>query len=310
MSRPGERWARVYFGVQATAGAVWWVAVFASPFVRETTLGSLDAVAIAALDIPLFVLASAVAAFGVKPAAWLNAGWTVLVAGALGVWAAATGEAGWGVLLMVAAAAASVLALALLVLGYIPTRWIVAGPFTFRLAASRDTVAAHLAATFGQIAVFWGFFLGVLPLAVAFLERRWGLDITFPSAAIVAGAIVFTAASALGIWSGITMAVRGDGTPLPAAMPNRLVIAGPYRYIRNPMATAGIVQGAAVGLMLSSWLVIVYAIVGSMIWNYAVRPLEEADLEERFGAEFGRYRDTVRCWVPRLRAAPIGVKAP
>jgi protein-S-isoprenylcysteine O-methyltransferase Ste14 len=66
------------------------------------------------------------------------------------------------------------------------------------------------------------------------------------------------------------------------------------------MAVAGIVQGAAVGLILSSWLVIVYAVAGSLVWNYAVRPLEEADLERRFGQEFARYRDTVRCWVPRF----------
>jgi len=87
-------------------------------------------------------------------------------------------------------------------------------------------------------------------------------------------------------------------------MPNRLVIAGPYRFVRNPMAMAGVVQGAAVGLMLASWLVVAYAIAGSLVWNSVVRPLEEADLESRFGDEFLRYRMSVRCWVPRLRAVP------
>jgi len=31
-----------------------------------------------------------------------------------------------------------------------------------------------------------------------------------------------------------------------------------------------------------------------------VRPLEEVDLEERFGADYRRYRDSVRCWIPRV----------
>ena len=83
-------------------------------------------------------------------------------------------------------------------------------------------------------------------------------------------------------------------------MPNRLVIAGPYRWIRNPMAVAGIVQGAAVGIILETWLVVAYAVVGSLVRNYAVRPLEETDLTNRFGDEFQQYRDTVRCWIPRV----------
>lgn len=99
------------------------------------------------------------------------------------------------------------------------------------------------------------------------------------------------------------MSTLGDGTPLPSAMPNRLVIAGPYRWIRNPMAVAGIVQGAAIGLILQSWLVVAYAVVGSLVWNYAVRPLEEADLQGRFGEEFQQYRDTVRCWIPQVSTA-------
>ena len=107
--------------------------------------------------------------------------------------------------------------------------------------------------------------------------------------------VVLVLASGLGLWSAFAMSTRGGGTPLPAAMPNRLVIAGPYRFVRNPMALAGIVQGAAVGLIASSWLVVLYALLGSLVWNHVARPHEEADLERRFGPEFTAYRDAVRC---------------
>ncbi|MCS3844003.1 methyltransferase family protein [Microbacterium sp. AK031] len=63
---------------------------------------------------------------------------------------------------------------------------------------------------------------------------------------------------------------------------------------------AGIAQGVAVGLMIDSWLVVVYALCGSLVWNWVVRPLEEVDLEERFGAEYAEYARAVRCWMPRL----------
>ena len=297
------RWAQAYFAMQAIAGFAWWTAVFVSPVVREATLGSLDPVAVAVFDIPLFVMASAVAAFGHRAAAVVSAGWTAVVAVALAVYATITTEAGWGVLSMGAATAGSLIALSVILLGHIPTAWIIRGPFAFRPAIIRLTTAPYVISTFGQIILFWGFFLAVVPFAIALLEQRWAVALPFPLFAGPAGVAVLVLASALGIWSAVVMSTLGNGTPLPAAMPNRLVIAGPYRWIRNPMAVAGIVQGAAVGLILESWLVVAYAVVGSLVWNCVVRPLEEADLLDRFGEEFERYRDTVRCWVPRVPKA-------
>lgn len=294
------RWGRVYFAVQAVAGAGWWAAVGLSPFVRSLTLGDLDPVVVAILDIPLFVVSSAIAAAGVRWAAWVATSWTILVLAGLALYATVTTLAGWGVLAMGAAAGASILALSLVQLGRIPTEMIIVGPFAFRPAKPG---AHHLATTIGQLVIFWGVFLVILPAIVRFFELRWAVGFTLPPLVTVIGLIALLLASALGIWSAVTMATFGHGTPLPSTMAIRLVIAGPYRYVRNPMALAGIAQGAAIGLILSSWLVVVYAVAGSILWNYAVRPLEERNLEERFGEDFRRYRDLVRCWVPT--AAPL-----
>jgi len=294
-------WGRRYFAVQALAGAAWWIAVALSPFVRDATLGHLDPVVVAVLDIPLFVVASALAASGVRAAAWVAAAWTLLVAGALSVYATVTTEAGWGVLIMAAAAVASVAAAFLVVVGRVPTAWVISGPFAFRPALPRTTSVRNIVSTFGQIVVFWGFFLAAVPAGLRLLERRWGVDVTVPGI-WAPGLALLVLASALGLWSGITMSVVGKGTPLPSAMPNRLVVAGPYRFVRNPMAVAGFAQGVAVGLLISSWFVVGYGLLGALLWNYAIRPHEEADLELRFGDGFRRYRAAVRCWVPRPAA--------
>lgn len=286
------RWGRAYFAVQAAAGAAWWIAVFASPLVRGATLGSLDPVLVGAADIPLFVVASALAALGIRRAAWVAAVWTALVAGSLAAYATVTTEAGWGVLIMAAATGGSVVALTLVVLGRLPTEWLVRGPFAFAPARPGH----HVVVTLLQMLLFWGFFLGVVPLVLSLLEQRWGLAIDVPT--FWAGVVLLAVASALGVWSALTMSVHGKGTPLPSAMPTSLVIAGPYRWVRNPMAVAGITQGVAVGLLLSSWIVVAYALAGSLIWNFAVRPHEEADLEQRFGDEFRDYRERVSCWLP------------
>ncbi|WP_285026713.1 isoprenylcysteine carboxylmethyltransferase family protein [Plantibacter sp. ME-Dv--P-122b] len=306
-----ERWGRWYFAVQALAGAAWWVSVFLVPPVGAATLGSLDPVVTAVLDVPLFVVASALAAFGIRWAAILATAWTLLVTVSLGIFAAVTQEAGIGALLMVGAAVGSVTALALLLTGGIPRAWITIGPFAFHPADATASTGSQLRRTAVEIIVFWGVFLAVIPAVLRFFELRWQVAIALPPGAEqiadVAGVIVSVLGSVVGLWSAAAMATTGGGTPLPAAMPNRLVIAGPYRFVRNPMAVGSIVQGVGVGLLLSSWVVVVYAVFGAVVWNVLVRPVEEADLEARFGEPYRRYREDLRCWVPSLR--PVSARS-
>lgn len=54
-----ERLGRAYFGVQAVAGLAWWLAVFTVPVVRGATLGGLDPMVVAVLDLPLFAVTRA-----------------------------------------------------------------------------------------------------------------------------------------------------------------------------------------------------------------------------------------------------------
>ncbi|WP_239684062.1 methyltransferase family protein [Leucobacter musarum] len=290
---------RAYFAVQAIAGSAWWISVFSLPSVRTATLGGLDPALTAALDIPLFVVASALVACGVRWAIWIAVPWTALVAAGMCGYATLTGLAGWGALAMVLAAAGSVGAGLLVWRGRLPTEWVLVGPFAFREAPAAPA-GRHVARTAQQIVVFWGSFLLVLPVIITVIESRWGLRVGVPIAVPIVGAVLLTAASALGLWSGFTMSTRGAGTPLPSQTATRLVVAGPYRWVRNPMAVAGVMQGIAVGLILGSWLVVAYAVAGSLFWNWVVRPHEEADLRARFGAEFDAYAARVACWVPRL----------
>lgn len=96
------------------------------------------------------------------------------------------------------------------------------------------------------------------------------------------------------------MSQLGKGTPLPLDCPNELVIKGPYKYVRNPMAIGGIGQGISVGIYLGSILVVLYAITGAFIWHILVRPQEEKDLKKRFGDEYSNYKKTVHNWIPTL----------
>lgn len=168
---------------------------------------------------------------------------------------------------------------------------------------ARPAYAAwNVAKTLLQTVLFWGFFLVLLPAVVFYAESLLvgdALRFGGPGTRTL-GTLLFVTAGTIGLWSGFLMAVHGHGTPLPLDCPSRLVVVGPYRFVRNPMAITGISQGIGVGLMLGSPAVVAYALAGAPFWNWLVRPWEEQGMEERFGDEFRAYRAAVRCWLPRL----------
>ena len=160
------------------------------------------------------------------------------------------------------------------------------------------TPAVAILWTVSQTVIFWGIFLWILPRGIVELEGRLGMPTFSPPLQSLVAMIGFLAASMLGLASGLTMATRGSGTPRPTATAANLVISGPYRYVRNPMANAGILQAIAVGWYLGSYGVIAYSLAGAILWHVAVRPIEEADLRARFGETYEAYRSDVRLWIP------------
>lgn len=161
----------------------------------------------------------------------------------------------------------------------------------------------NIAKTLLQTVIFWGFFLFVVPALISWIESRTGLlEFRFDLGNVKwLAAVMFALAGSLGIWSGVTMAALGKGTPLPFDCPSTLVVAGPYRHVRNPMVIAGLAQGIAVGMWLGSWPVIIYSLLGAPVWMIFVQPWEERDLSARFDEEYVCYRSAVKCWIPRLR---------
>ncbi|HET9371943.1 MAG TPA: methyltransferase [Vicinamibacterales bacterium] len=170
--------------------------------------------------------------------------------------------------------------------------------YGFRRARPAES-SRNVAKTAIQIVFFWGTFLVMLPAIVAAFERDAGVPQFPTSAGRVVAALAFIGASVLGLASAFTMATTGKGTPLPYDAPRRLVTTGPYAWIRNPMAAAGMGQGAAVALWYGSIAVLAYVIAGGVIWHVAVRPLEEQDLVQVFGEPYIRYQSRVPLWWPR-----------
>ncbi len=179
----------------------------------------------------------------------------------------------------------------------IPQSW--SDPLYFHVADAAPGTR-HLRRSLAQLVVFWSAFFVVVPLVLTFAETRLQLQwVAFDRwEARPTGATAFILGSGLGLWACVTMALRGNGTPLPAKAARDLVITGPYRSVRNPMALAGVLQTVGVGVMVGSWMVIAAALCGALAWNVLIRPVEEADLDARFGEPYRQYAERVRCWLP------------
>jgi protein-S-isoprenylcysteine O-methyltransferase Ste14 len=95
----------------------------------------------------------------------------------------------------------------------------------------------------------------------------------------------------------------GHGTPAPVAPPQRLVVVGFYRYVRNPMYV-----GFAVGWM-GLWVVfgrgnpVAIAAVAAVAFGVHLFVVfyEEPTLRKKFGAEYEEYCRNVGRWWPRRR---------
>jgi protein-S-isoprenylcysteine O-methyltransferase Ste14 len=96
----------------------------------------------------------------------------------------------------------------------------------------------------------------------------------------------------------------GRGTPAPMAPPQRLVIVGFYRYVRNPMYVGFCTGwfGLWVVFGRASQGALMGAIVAALAIGLFVRLYEEPTLRKKFGAAYDEYCMHVPRWIPRMRA--------
>ncbi|MBK8848713.1 MAG: isoprenylcysteine carboxylmethyltransferase family protein [Saprospiraceae bacterium] len=165
------------------------------------------------------------------------------------------------------------------------------------IASRHNNVWINAIKTMVQIVLIWTLTLFVIPALIINTTRNH-IVLEFEFLQMTA-TILFILFSILGLYSSYHLVKYGSGTPLPLDHTQKLVISGPYRHVRNPMAVAGIGQGLAVSLFSESYPVLFYVLLGAFVWHWFVRPLEEEDMYKRFGEPYDHYKKSVRCWIPR-----------
>ena len=141
---------------------------------------------------------------------------------------------------------------------------------------------------------------GVVAGLVPWLLTGWQPGSTRPPLQVL-GALLIVAGAVVLLDAFARFALEGLGTPAPVAPPERLVVGGLYRHVRNPMYLA--VEATIVGqaLLLGRPILLLYAAAFAVVVLAFVRGYEEPTLAQQFGAEYEEYRRAVPGWWPRLR---------
>jgi protein-S-isoprenylcysteine O-methyltransferase Ste14 len=117
------------------------------------------------------------------------------------------------------------------------------------------------------------------------------------------GWIVVAVGAAVGLPCVWEFAWRGLGTPAPFDPPRKLVITGPYRFVRNPMYVGMgfvLLGEALVFPNISEVLLVLMVVLWAAVTLFIVA-FEEPVLRRMFGEDYEAYCRQVRRWIPRLR---------
>jgi protein-S-isoprenylcysteine O-methyltransferase Ste14 len=149
-----------------------------------------------------------------------------------------------------------------------------------------------------------GMVLGVFPYIISWLTRntRFAASATPPSKAVFWLAIFISVFAFALIIRTVTLFFKiGIGTPAPWDPPKRLVVQGPYRYVRNPMITAVLLVLLAESLFFQSWPIVVWMLLFFVLNSIYFPLVEEKRLRRRFGEDYNIYCKNVPRWIPRLK---------
>ncbi|HEY0646365.1 isoprenylcysteine carboxylmethyltransferase family protein [Phenylobacterium sp.] len=148
-------------------------------------------------------------------------------------------------------------------------------------------------------ALFLALAPGTIAGLIPWLFVGWPAPI--PNAALaMVGGLVMALGAVLLVECFTRFALQGLGTPAPVAPPQRLVVSGAYRHVRNPMyvAVVSLILGQAA--LFASLPLLIY---GAVVWagfHAFVLGYEEPTLRRQFPQDYAAFCAAVPRWIPRL----------
>lgn len=79
--------------------------------------------------------------------------------------------------------------------------------------------------------------------------------------------------------------------------PIHLVKDGPFRFSRNPIYLSGVTVQIGIATVLGSLASFCFPVVLLLLLHWIYIPVEERDMEEKFGNDYIEYKQAVRRWI-------------
>jgi len=113
--------------------------------------------------------------------------------------------------------------------------------------------------------------------------------------------------SILILWVFYLFDAIGKGTPVPKQITTKLatkklVVKGPFKYTRNPMAIGFLLIFIGASLYFKSYAMLFLTAIMFFIAHLFIVHVEEKDMEQRFGKVYLEYKKKVPRWLSRIHS--------
>jgi protein-S-isoprenylcysteine O-methyltransferase Ste14 len=147
--------------------------------------------------------------------------------------------------------------------------------------------------------------IAMLPFVVAVIIPMW-LNARFEPAGGMAG-VLLRPFGLIPLGLGLFLfahslkrfAREGEGTLAPWDPPRKLVVRGPYRFVRNPMISGVLLILLGEAMLYQSPAIAIWAVTFFAINAIVIPLIEEPQLRDRFGAAYIEYCNNVPRLIPR-----------
>jgi protein-S-isoprenylcysteine O-methyltransferase len=159
---------------------------------------------------------------------------------------------------------------------------------TFRQGAVKRPSAAKDRGTYPFIAIALAISM-IVTVIVFFFQ----VGPMMPPWSIPIGAVITSSGIVLRVWA-LTTLGKFFTMPITIRDDHRLLTEGPYRWVRHPAYTAGILMAVGMPIVLGTWVGLLVTLTACLsAYVYRIR-VEERVLAQHFGSEYADYSQ--RTW--------------